>query len=324
AQVTLPLSFISDRLTLTTGVRHTKDQRSLDSFRQAGGICTFPGGSCSVPLDGTFTGWNWAATLDMVFSDDATGYIAHRHGFKGGAFNPGAANPSDLLVEPEYVDDIELGLKTNWNIGAVQGRTNIALYYQWYEDIVRSAFVVVDNAASVLNKNVAEAEIRGLEIENTILPLPNLALTAYYSYTDARFTKSIDPLNPLPAEKRFPDVPEHKAGLTASYTLPIDESIGDISLSMAIAYQSRKGFDQGSISPYAFQSTYSLVNLRADWRHIAGTGIDLAAFVKNLTDKEYFIGSGDLSAPGSLGIVQGMYGEPRTWGIQIRYNFGAP
>lgn len=321
AQVTLPLAFVTENLNLTLGVRHTTDKRELDSFRQIGSSCAFGPSSCSVPLEGEFKGWNWAATLDMVFNDDVTGYLAHRHGFKGGAFNPGAALASDLLVEPEYVDDIELGLKMNWQLGSMEGRTNIALYHQWYDDIVRSVFVLVGSSASVVQRNVAQAEISGLEIEATIIPTDHLSLTAYYSYTDARFVKSNDPNTPLPDDKDFPDVPTHKAGLTATYSVPFDESVGPVTFSTTAAFQGKKGFDQGATSPYAFASSYVVVNMRADWQGILGSAFDASAYVKNLTDKEYFIGAGDLSASNSLGIVQGVYGEPRTWGVAMRYNF---
>jgi iron complex outermembrane receptor protein len=319
-QVTLPLGFVSDRLSTTLGARYTKDTRDARLYRETGGVCSYSDGSCIVDLHGKWTGWNWAATLNDQINESMLLYVAHRHGFKGGAFNPTAVDPALLLVKPEKVSDVELGLKTDWHLGSVQGRTNAAVYYQWYKDIVRSTFVFGNGVAYALNLNVADATIKGGEIETTIIPFKHLQLSFFYSYTDALYGGATDPTYLFTGSKHFPDVPLNKAGMTAEYSLSLPGTLGGLTASASANYQSRRAGDQNAISPFAYEGGYTLMNGRVDWRRVADKGLDVGVYVKNLTDKKYLLAGGDFS--GSLGFIQALYGEPRTYGVEARYTFG--
>jgi iron complex outermembrane receptor protein len=319
-QITLPLNFIGNRWSTTLGARYTTDRRESLQSNVIDGKCGFTTGACDVDLHGKWTGWNWAATLNYQVTDATLLYAASRHGFKGGAFNPTAVDPALLLVKPETVTDAEVGIKSDWSIGTVQVRTNAAAYYQWYDDIVRSAFVFVDGVAFALNRNVAQASIKGVEFETTIVPLRHLELTAFYSYTDALYGAATDPTYIFMGSKHFPDVPKNKAGLTAQYSLPLPESLGDLVGSGSANYESSRAVDQNAISPFAYQGGYTLLNFKLDWRHTAGSGFDVGGYVKNAADKKYLLAGGDFS--NSLGFIQALYGEPRTYGVDVRYSFG--
>src|SRR5690606_2124867 len=62
---------------------------------------------------------------------------------------------------------------------------------------------------------------------------------------------------------------------------------------------------------------YQVANSRLDLQNIANTGLDLGMWVRNAFDKEY------RSAPNTLDpnfpTNSLYYGEPRTWGVDIRY-----
>jgi iron complex outermembrane receptor protein len=80
------------------------------------------------------------------------------------------------------------------------------------------------------------------------------------------------------------------------------------------------------ILPLLQQDAYTLLDLTAGWSGILGTNFDLAAYVKNVTDKEYSLGGIQLyqSARADIrpfGIVTRAYGEPRTYGAELRYRF---
>jgi iron complex outermembrane receptor protein len=47
--------------------------------------------------------------------------------------------------------------------------------------------------------------------------------------------------------------------------------------------------------------------------------IDLAVFATNLLNKTYILGGYPIS---QLGFDGAMYGEPRMYGVSLRYNFG--
>ncbi|RYE60814.1 MAG: TonB-dependent receptor, partial [Oxalobacteraceae bacterium] len=67
--------------------------------------------------------------------------------------------------------------------------------------------------------------------------------------------------------------------------------------------------------------TYSLLNLNAAWRNVAGSGIDVAAFATNITNRKYRVNYGE--GLESNGIVDFLYGQPRMYGVRVRYNFGS-
>src|SRR3546814_7752356 len=59
---------------------------------------------------------------------------------------------------------------------------------------------------------------------------------------------------------------------------------------------------------------YELVNAQLSWNGIAGTGLNVGAFVKNLFDRQYLSGSSVFLQ--SFPISSGYLGEPRTWGVK--------
>lgn len=63
-----------------------------------------------------------------------------------------------------------------------------------------------------------------------------------------------------------------------------------------------------------------MLNLRADWRNIAGGPIDIGAFLTNATNEDYLVFTNDLFS--TFGFTSGVYGEPRMFGVSLRYNFG--
>jgi iron complex outermembrane receptor protein len=67
---------------------------------------------------------------------------------------------------------------------------------------------------------------------------------------------------------------------------------------------------------------YARIDLRADWRNINGTGVSAAAFVRNATNKNYITGTNN-QLTSQFGVATYLYGQPRFFGIELRYDFGA-
>lgn len=64
---------------------------------------------------------------------------------------------------------------------------------------------------------------------------------------------------------------------------------------------------------------YELINLRANWSKILGTTLSISPFVRNLTNKYYFVGGVPQGA--NLGLNNTSPGRPRMYGTELRYNF---
>ena len=68
------------------------------------------------------------------------------------------------------------------------------------------------------------------------------------------------------------------------------------------------------------QKYFERYNLRADWKNIHGSAVSVAAFVNNVTDVTYKLST--VTQLHSLGNSVSLFGEPRTYGVEFRYEFG--
>src|SRR5690606_39531500 len=87
----------------------------------------------------------WNLGLDWQVNDSIFAYITHRKGYREGGINAPLFNTpaSSVLApfqsyEPETLKDIEIGLKTDFLLGDMTVRFNIAAYEGEYSDVVVS------------------------------------------------------------------------------------------------------------------------------------------------------------------------------------------
>jgi iron complex outermembrane recepter protein len=87
--------------------------------------------------------------------------------------------------------------------------------------------------------------------------------------------------------------------------------------------QSKVNLDDTSLADngMGWQSGYSDVNLRFDWVNVAGQPLDIGLFVRNATNELHALSINSfLTVNGSMNTV---YNEPRMWGLELRWRFGA-
>jgi iron complex outermembrane recepter protein len=70
-----------------------------------------------------------------------------------------------------------------------------------------------------------------------------------------------------------------------------------------------------------FDLPIGIVDLNLDWRGVADSSVDLGVFVKNLTEMEYYTGGASVYA--STGSSGETLGDPRQFGVSLRYRFGS-
>ena len=64
---------------------------------------------------------------------------------------------------------------------------------------------------------------------------------------------------------------------------------------------------------------YSLLNVRYDWRDVAGTRLTLSGFAKNVLNRPYYTGGESFGV--DFGTNDAAPGEPRMYGAEVNYRF---
>lgn len=322
-----------DGLKFTAGYRYTWDWRSSwqKAFSATGTACANAraDANCVFQQAGKFKAPGWTFSLDYQINPDTLVYATSRRGYSSGSFNsniPATVNPR---IEPEYNTDVEIGLKSTFEVGSTQVRTNIAAFHEWYKNVQRISALVFTNAAGAtqvisLTGNAAAAKIKGIDFAATARLTDHIELNGNFEYLDAKYTRYIsfdNTGNPVDLSgRKFGDTPKFKFTVGGKYTVPLDEKYGRITLGVSYSHKSSVYYEDGAGTPLDTLPGAGLLDLRVDWFDVGGYPIDLAVFVNNVEDKENV--TGFYGAYNSLGFVNYLYSEPRMVGVQLRYRLG--
>lgn len=332
----------TDQLALTGGLRYTIDKaKGLGSVRIfvfpapnfPVAICTATGQpaptpeSCVTRLSQKSEKPTWLINLDYKPTPDILLYAKYARGYRQGGVNP--SNTVPITWGPEKVDAYEIGAKTTFR-GAVNGYFNVAAFYNDFSDQQLQANLIplpgTQASPSAAIVNAGRSKIKGIEVEAMVSPLQGLRFNGGYTFLDTKLSSYSPPDFPLfqppqPTSEIGGDLalsPRHKLTVTGSYTLPLDESIGEISFGATYTYTASQ--IASADSPFGRLPSTNLLNLNASWEGIAGTPIDLSLFATNVTKEKYpvYVGGTYFSA----GFETLLLGQPRMYGLRLRYSFG--
>jgi iron complex outermembrane receptor protein len=306
---------------LTAGVRETWENTGISQLN--GSIFA---GADSEEQSAKKPSWNlsveYQATPDLLL------YAATRGSWRTGGFNGTSpaifayASGGGNVFKPETTKDVELGAKFSGRVADIPVRLNVAVYNQWVDDIQRTAYLILNGNPLAITVNVPRAEISGVEAEGEIRPLTWLQLGGSLSYADARYTDpTVSYFNNTLAFGPYGDTPRWSGGLFAQATESLPAHWGDVSLRGDYYVQSTQYFSNlnATINPGTELPSYGLVNMRLDWSKIRDTGLSGNLYVRNLTNKEYYVGG--IPQGADLGLNQASPGRPRTFGIDVKYSF---
>ena len=279
-----------------------------------------PLSQCAADLNRSFHQPTWTLALDHDLWEGTMVYATMRSGYRSGAINTQAVNPVVIVARPEKVLDYEIGVKSDWNIGDVALRTNLALYQTVYHDIqvqqslpnVTIATTIsgvpcdqaqfnAGNCLSTFNDNVTlnakAAKIYGAEWDLTAILTDWLTLSAAGSYIDPRytdFTFSPPPGYLLPTGTTnlsgtpIP-VPAWQTNETATINFGTDLGglpLGDAVFTAHYYWQSRYLADMRSYNPAQRTFAYGLLNFRMEFTDVAHRNVDLALFMNNVVNTQ--------------------------------------
>ena len=320
-----------DGLKFTGGFRYTWDFRRLFQQQYTARGCTVGTAAtgCTINLASDFHAPTWNVGLDYQLDPSTLVYVTGRRGYRSGGLNTQSGGIVSPEFKPERVTDVEIGVKSDWNIMGVKARTNVAAYHSDFSNAQLSESGTILNpvtgVAQAVNAivNAATATIQGIDLDATIIPFHGLRLTGSWAYTDAKYDSVINVFSPnSPAMGRpYPFTPRNKVTLDANYTLPLPEEWGPISADVTWAYSTHQAIAV-LVDPDGNQSAYRTLDLHLSWNNIFGNPVDAAFFMTNVTDNEYKIGGFPIGT--SLGFDSYVWNEPQMYGFSLKYRFGGP
>ena len=343
---------LTSQLTLTGGLRYTWDRvdnttdritYSLPALNVAVPHCTDSASTvlpaCTEVLEQTSHAPTWLIDLDYKPMDDVLLYGKYARGYRSGGIFPNS--PSNYRVfQPEKVDDFELGAKTTFG-GDLHGVFDIDGFYnnfrnqQLEADFNAAPGVAVSPTTGVVN--AGKSRIYGVEVNASISPFRGLTLDGSYTYLNAKII-SIAPLVSTDPHYVISDTispgdplelaPKNKVTLTSTYTLPLNQSVGRVSVGATFTHTDKQ-FSTYLYNSQAYLALYgsnlgelaarNLLNLNMSWSSVAGLPIDASIFVTNVTNRQYY---SYVPGLGSNGFESAVLGEPRMYGAKLRYRFG--
>jgi iron complex outermembrane recepter protein len=335
---------ISDHLSLTPGVRYTRERKDADyAAVVSGGLATSNSALASAKLsvfrpqaytvaftDGAVTGdinlsWKPADTLNL--------YASYARGFKSGGINLAglpfnAANKPALnraIVSPEKSNAYEFGIKSQWFRRKLTA--NLAIFRNDVRDFQAN---VVDSGPGALRgylANIERVRSQGAEADLTLSAIGGFSAYLRGAYTDAKYVSFANAPCPLElignstsqcdlSGKQLPGTSKWALSYGAEYRRPVSGAAGEAYIGLDGNYRSAFLAD-ASDSQYLRIKGYSLTNLRIGFK--SDRGWEVFSLVRNLFNKNYLT----LLTPqsGNSGFVSGVPGDPRTVQLTARYSF---
>ena len=323
---------VTDRLTLTGGVRYTDDEKDFRvlQFGQLWldlGIPTF----IAAPINVSDGQSSWEVSANFALTDDSSLYARVANGFRAQTIQGRdvAFLETPSVAKPETIDSFEAGYKAD--LADNRMRVNIGVFAYEVDDMQLSIIGGASNTNQVVN--AAKGEAVGFELDAQFLATDNLLISGGFAFNDTEindpnlFTAPcgsglctvLDPVNPNNAAQvsvdgnPFPRAPETTYNLEIRYGAPIGKNseiyfltdwvwYGDINMPLyeAVEFKTKDQFEGG---------------LRIGYRN-NDSGWEVAAFGRNITDEDNVLGFIDFS--NNTGFVN----EPSVWGIEANYEFG--
>ena len=325
---------IVDPVKITGGLRFTTETRRLDYLREAtpgNGAANYTDlgqwylpSSVNTPLTNWFQStpsntWNnlsGEVTPQWQITKDDQVYFRYAHGVKSGGYNTAATTVQALnVVQPETLDDFEVGAKTGWFNNHLT--VNVSAFHYGYHNIqvnVVGPLPPTNTAVSYL-QNAAAGYVNGAEFEINALPVRDLHISENLGLLDTRYT-DFKVLNNGPnySGNQFVRSPHVSSILVADYRIPLgSEHAPKLVLAGDWHYTSHQ-FDYATnqSDPLLQTPAYSLFNARVGLT-TADEKLSLTLYSDNVGDVRIRMHSlpGATSANGDVAI----WGDPRTVGV---------
>lgn len=320
----------NEQLSLTLGARYSEEKKEVES---SGGSPALPGAKS----EETWEKFTPKATLEYN-TDVGMVYLTYSTGFKSGGFAYPFINAAGVdttnAVDPENLDMWELGAKVDLLGNTL--RLNAALYYYDYEDLQVNRNAGLGPAGiQIPVENAKGAEVTGLEVDVTWLPMENLTLTGGFNAMETEYTDYDNATPNVYNTAVFPGpvvaataydatgddmtrAPDFSAFLALEYAFQVGDAT--MPLNLTYSYKGDYNFDlmpgtEANKIDELESDAYELINARLSYVP-ASEEWSVSLWGNNLTDEEYY----DEVVTFATG-VRATVAAPRTYGVDFTYNF---
>jgi len=319
---------VLDNLFVTGGVRYSRDE-VRDPYEQ---LPFQPGNLFFAPDfdDDTITP---RIVVRYKPSEQASIYASYASGYKSAFADTGQTTGDTyrggFYLRPEEMDAYEVGFK--YATGSMSFEA--AGFWYDYKNLQNSYYEL----GSTIYSNAAKSRIKGVEASLSYEVTPGLTVTAAGTYLDAKyrdyqragfFTPVLIPDNDGDGRMEFAGfsttqqfdasglqvqrAPKFSGTFSANYRTEVGG--GELSLSGNLYHSSTVFFDPAHQFP---QGAYDIASARVEWTD-PSERYTIAIYGDNLLDEKYLTQTyGTLTGAGNV------WGEPLTYGISVRYNFGS-
>ena len=311
---------LSDRWSLTTGLRYTYDDKSISANElRANGDPRLPE---NVDRSNSWNNLSGRISVDFQATDDVFLFGSYARGFRSGGFNDrirtdtGAENFFGITTfDEEILDMCEFGVRSDLLDNRL--RINATAFFGKYSDMQISS--LLPGTTRNVIQNIGESKIRGLETEIVFAASDIVTIDASFGYLSAQYSELNLPVGVVASvttDSDFGRAPN------LSYSLGMTANWEDFVARIDYGWKD----DFRSVIPdanFVQQDSYGLLSANfsyspadADWK--------VSLFGTNLTDEEYLVSGldlGGLQPRAPHGIAQIEPGRFREFGLKVDWEF---
>ncbi len=339
-QTTWTPGWLDDRLSFTAGLRYTEEDKDINwNNAEMIGALSAPTPAMQASNDKSFDNVSGSFTVAYQATDEINTYFRYGNGYRSGGFNGEAFDSAPF--EEETIDQYEIGVKSElWDSRL---RVNAALYTYTYDDLQVSTIATVGGTPTTNIDNAGKAERWGGELEVLVAPIDDLIVGVSYAYIHGDFDEfpdlcgTLDPTNCLIGKDfaKRGGSPDNQFNLYADYVFARTswgEVTGYVNLNWqdewfaSAAYPALVAVSRGGPTvPVLYENremdARTVVDARLSLENVeVGDGaMRFTLWGKNLTDEDY--STYGINFGNELGLITQNYGDPRTYGIEIAYEY---
>jgi iron complex outermembrane receptor protein len=240
-QANVNLSQWIEGLSFTGGYRRSWDGVKSQTFNldpTTLAVLGSVGGPTSPAGQARFSQGSYTAGFQYQYTPDTMFFVTNSKGYSSG----GLQNVVGFeTFSPDSLNNLEVGVKSTFDVAGVQARLNASYYHGWYSNVKNPVNALVTDSATgiqnlvVFTANAGKAIVEGVDADLTIAPTDWLEVGGAFNYTNDRYTSypSINPITLQPIDlssTHFLFTPEYKWTLRGTVKLPAPEEYGQFSI----------------------------------------------------------------------------------------------